>query len=53
MTTKHFHAVSDPASWSCTYAYLYVTETEAAEYAALVKADGGQPVTVVPCRRAV
>jgi hypothetical protein len=48
---EHFHAVSDPASWSCEYAHPYATEAQAMEYAEAVNAAGDcGSVTVVPCR---
>lgn len=47
---KHFHVVSDPASWSCSLAHPYAAEAEAVEYAAAVNEAGDcGSATVVPC----
>lgn len=47
---KHFHAVSDPAGWSCALAHPYATKADAVEYAAAVNEAGDcGSATVVPC----
>ena len=46
---EHYHAVSDPAAWSCRYAEPYATEAEALYYAANLLTLEGLTVTVVPC----
>jgi hypothetical protein len=47
--SEHFHAVNDPAAWSCRYAHPYATEGDARQYAANLQAGEGLAVTVVPC----
>ena len=46
---EHFHAVNDPAAWSCRYAEPYATEAKALYYAANLLTLEGLTVTVVSC----